>query len=1288
MVFQPRRSLVYLGAFVSAALLVVSLLTMFGASVDAAAPPTPTPAAARTKPTDASPIGGSWTRVSPLPTDRNLYAVDFADDQNGWAVGQDGAILKTTDETNWSAVSSGITDTLRSVKFAGRQNGWAVGGRGAVLKSSDGGGNWTAQASGTSRDLLSVDFVDGQTGWAVGDGGAILKTVNAGETWAWQATGTNQNLRSMLMTDAQTGWALGDGGSIIRTTDGGTHWVQPESGPTGIKVLSFADARNGLAAGDNGKIVKTTDGGVTWTAQNSGTTASFSTLSFVDTQHAFTALRNQFTAGDTIWKTADGGFTWAQSGTITTTLDGSVYGGSLDRFLDAQNGWALGSLDGANATSMYSSADAGATWSFHGTSLGGLVNASASFVDGATGWIASGYGLMKTTDGGVTWIHLTGDARSKTSLQFFDSQRGWAESRGKLLTTADGGVTWQEQIVTADPPGGSVSGYFFLNSQTGWAFVSWPSWSRLYGTTDGGVTWTFVSQDVIYGTPFFTDASNGWLNAGNGIASTTDGGKNWTRTSWAPANSGMYSRSILVVDSQTLWALGVDGPVLKTTNGGATWNNVAGLGSASVRDLYFINPQTGWAVGPNGSIQKTADGGQTWTAQPSGTTDYLTSVRFLDSSTGWVIGGSDSGGRTILKTTDGGVTWTPTTTGKAESLRSLVFSGAQTGWAVGTGGTVLKTTDGGRIWTPQRSGITSTLTMASFADTQNGWAGGPDGTVIKTADGGTTWGRLSPPLPSPPSWYGVDRMGTITLVDAQTGWVAGHDGAILKTTDGGRTWTVQTQGTSTNLTAVHFLDTTTGWAVSALNFLKTDDGGASWRRSNLPPSSISLDFVDGYFVDEQKGWAIGGPYIFKTVDGGAIWTEQEHWMHTFVDIHFVDRDHGYVLARDGVMAVTSDGGQTWGRYGGVISDEYNGRLTSFHFTDPQTFTSVGEHGAISRTSMATGRTQPEYRGTLADLLFTKFVDSNTGWALADASDASGPATAVRKTTDGGATWSAPAEGSGSALSLDFVDGQTGWGVGYSGSIVKTADGGVTWVGQTSPVTSILNSVDFVDSRNGWAVGDNEAIIGTTDGGTTWTQLAYRLPDARFYAVSPSSFKSVRFLDSQRGWIAGTNGNILRTTDGGRTWLTWTAPPGTAGPGGAFSSIGFADALTGWAVGRGVVVVTTDGGVTWTPQTIPQAYSGIDSSNTNLNSLAVVDSQTAWAAGQSPGLGNVLIYTKNGGVSWSILPSFNNAELTSVSFPDSGTGWAVGQWGTVLKFGISYPPRSYVPVATRGQSSGW
>jgi photosystem II stability/assembly factor-like uncharacterized protein len=163
--------------------------------------------------------GVTWSTLR-YAADDYLTSVRFLDAQHGWALGYSPAelFLRTTDGgATWNAWSTGGLRSL-SVDFADANNGWAVGG--TILRSTDGGATWVPQTSPvTGTYLSSLTAVDAQTAWAAGwgpSGGVVLYTSDGGATWSRQPTGTSNGINSIVSLDARTAWAVGDRGTVLR----------------------------------------------------------------------------------------------------------------------------------------------------------------------------------------------------------------------------------------------------------------------------------------------------------------------------------------------------------------------------------------------------------------------------------------------------------------------------------------------------------------------------------------------------------------------------------------------------------------------------------------------------------------------------------------------------------------------------------------------------------------------------------------------------------------------------------------------------------------------------------------------------------------------------------------------------------------------------------------------------------------------------------------------------------------------------------------------------------------
>lgn len=288
----------------------------------------------------------------------------------------------------------------------------------------------------------------------------------------------------------------------------------------------------------------------------------------------------------------------------------------------------------------------------------------------------------------------------------------------------------------------------------------------------------------------FTDSNNGWAVGLNGtILKTTNGGGDWTSHSLSSENNLFH---VTFIDAKTGWVDGYDTNYsaisYKTTDGGKTWiSKLVGKNR-----IYFINKNIGWAIG-NG-IYKTINGGESWFLQSiaDSIADYvLSDIFFTDENNGVAVGGG-SGYRYfdwgyILRTTNGGDTWTPQLNRyEFHSLNSVFFIDAKNGWAVGgvnwgifESSAFLRTTDGGETWIEQPSEISHPLSGVYFTDANNGLVVGTSGTILRTTNGGKNWVLQT-------SGTSVS-LSAVSFADANNVIVVGSNGKILRSTNGGAT---------------------------------------------------------------------------------------------------------------------------------------------------------------------------------------------------------------------------------------------------------------------------------------------------------------------------------------------------------------------------------------------------------------------------------------------------------------------------------------------------------------------
>jgi photosystem II stability/assembly factor-like uncharacterized protein len=202
-----------------------------------------------------------------------------------------------------------------------------------------------------------------------------------------------------------------------------------------------------------------------------------------------------------------------------------------------------------------------------------------------------------------------------------------------------------------------------------------------------------------------------------------------------------------------------------------------------LESVSFMDAITGTAVGDNGTILRTTDGGVTWKAQSSGTTNSLWAVTFMDAKTAIVVGNSG----TILRSTDTGMTWTPLPTDTRATLWGISFADAKTGIVVGDRGAVLRTVEGGVTWKTLHDnndgGFLGGLRGIFLTGPNSGTAVGGQG-IWRTTDGGVTWRHQFSPSVGP--MYGI------AFTDTNTALAVGSGGTIVHTASSGEQSAIET----------------------------------------------------------------------------------------------------------------------------------------------------------------------------------------------------------------------------------------------------------------------------------------------------------------------------------------------------------------------------------------------------------------------------------------------------------------------------------------------------------------
>lgn len=344
--------------------------------------------------------------------------------------------------------------------------------------------------------------------------------------------------------------------------------------------------------------------------------------------------------------------------------------------------------------------------------------------------------------------------------------------------------------------------------------------------------------------------------------------------------------------------------------------------------------------------------------------------------------------------------------------------------------------------------------------------------------------------------------------------------ADTTTASGGATTPVATAPASDEFFSVDFISPDIGWVAGSRGILATRDGGQHWDAQYETPSGVR----DLNFLDAQTGFAIeplpdtaggsrsgGVDILLATTDGGTHWQAAPNWTPVrFTHIDFVSATAGWAIghaqANDdpGTLFQTSDAGRSW-------------------------------------------------RGVASPAESACFGDDSVGWLAAGDE--------VRRTADGGATWSAsftnPFAGEGDKAWLatlhcagrdtawaSFADGVAAGSEAYA--IFRTIDGGSHWefviegslggaMRTHKGPGQAPGPIDVPDDADAYVVGVCSACHGSGtssievshDAGTTWGD------PVEIVGAGPFA-TALDFVDMAHGWLA-TDDGLFATTDGGQTW---------------------------------------------------------------------------------------------------------------------------------------------------------
>ena len=561
------------------------------------------------------PFGGDVqdVAISPVNSSVMLAGVAPGGSSYGWLFrSADGGV-------SWARVPSIGQLSVYDIAFGADGTAW-VGSDDSVWLSTDNGVTFSQRDLGlgyfTATYSVAIDPTNPQVIWAGTAGGAVMKTFDSGTTWtnvtppgaSGSCWGIALNPTNTLQAMVVYGGGFG-GGWVYFTPDGGQTWSYVGAGMPGNPMLAVRYDRGRwfvgggiLFGGQYLGLYCSTNNGSSWTRIDNGWPQAVATGIAVDPNNPNVILAS---TPDGVHKSTNGGQIW-------TISSGATAGYSLNNVRFAPGNSSRVAL-AATAYGVILSDDATTTTRVSSTGITSLSLNSIACNPVNTAELAVAFGGVFDNSGGV-------------------------------FASTNNGATWQAQSV----PPTRFSYVKFDQTGTLYALSTGPTsiaQEGVYRRNPGG-TWTLLGPDQgpnyeteLLSIDFGSTNRNLFIAGGDDFVSvgtawrSTNAGSLWTKT-LATSQSAYTERVLILPDGtdqlvlaavQTFSSQPVNG-VYRSTDGGATWNQVTGTGLPSTLwgfDLTTAptNSHTVYVADGSfsgGGIYRSTDAGATWSTYLTG----------------------------------------------------------------------------------------------------------------------------------------------------------------------------------------------------------------------------------------------------------------------------------------------------------------------------------------------------------------------------------------------------------------------------------------------------------------------------------------------------------------------------------------------------------------------------------------------------------------------------------------------------------------------------------------------